>query len=130
MPGGVRTEIRLTSEETGGAFCLIVDHPPAGWSLPAHRHRNEAETIHVVQGIFTVAIDGESRQLYAGDTIHIPRGMIHAGANLGPEPGLRVVLFSPAGMEHFFMEAGTPTPGKIDRAGALASAISHGWEFI
>src|SRR5207245_8180242 len=48
MPGGVRTEIHLVSQDTGGAFCLLVDHPPAGWSLPAHRHRNETETIHIV----------------------------------------------------------------------------------
>ncbi|MBS1891542.1 MAG: hypothetical protein JST59_09620 [Actinobacteria bacterium] len=36
MPGGVRTEIHLTGDETGGAFCLLVDHPHAGWSLPPH----------------------------------------------------------------------------------------------
>jgi len=43
MPGGVRTEIHLAAEDTEGAFCLIVDHPPAGWSLPAHRHRSEID---------------------------------------------------------------------------------------
>jgi hypothetical protein len=48
MPGGVRTEIHLRAEETGGAFCLLVDEPPAGWSLPPHRHRGVAETIHIV----------------------------------------------------------------------------------
>ena len=38
MPGGVRTEIQLHGEDTGGAFCLLLDQPPAGWSLPAHLH--------------------------------------------------------------------------------------------
>ena len=36
MPGGVRTEFHLAAEGTGGAFCLRVDHPPAGWALPPH----------------------------------------------------------------------------------------------
>jgi hypothetical protein len=36
MPGGVRTEIQLTGADTDAAFCLLVDEPPAGWSLPPH----------------------------------------------------------------------------------------------
>jgi quercetin dioxygenase-like cupin family protein len=129
MPGGVRTEIHLAGEDTGGAFCLLVDHPPAGWSLPAHRHRNEAETIHVVEGDFAIEVDGRLTQLSAGETIHVPPGAVHASANVGQHPGRRVLLFSPAGMERFFLEAGTATPAESDRASVLASAIRHGWEF-
>jgi quercetin dioxygenase-like cupin family protein len=131
MPGGVRTEIHLAHEDTDGALCLLVDHPPAGWSLPAHRHLNEAETIHIVEGDFEIEIDRTRSRLSAGQTAHIPRGVIHAGANIGQRPGRRVVLFSPAGMERFFLEAGAPTPHtEIDLATALASATRHGWEFV
>ena len=130
MPGGVRTEIHLAGEDTGGAFCLLVDHPPAGWSLPAHRHRNEAETIHVVEGDFAIEIDGLLSHLSAGETIHVPRGAVHASANVGEQPGRRVVLFSPAGMERFFLEAGAATPQDSDLAAVLASATRDGWEFM
>jgi quercetin dioxygenase-like cupin family protein len=131
MPGGVRTEIQLTAEETGGAFCLLVDEPPAGWSLPAHRHHNEAETIHIIAGDFEMEIDGLGVRLSAGETIHVPRGAPHSGANIGQQTGRRVVLFSPAGIERFFLEAGAPTPdSEIDFAAALGAASRHGWEFI
>ena len=130
MPGGVRTEIHLVAKDTGGAFCLVVDYPPPGWSLPAHRHRNESETIFIVEGSFTMVVDGTSSQLSVGEAIHIPRGVIHSSANTGQQIGRRVVLFSPAGMERFFVDAGTPTPRDIDRASAFATAIRHGWEFI
>ena len=30
MPGRVRTEIHLASQDTGGAFCMLVDYPPVG----------------------------------------------------------------------------------------------------
>ncbi|MFI4985250.1 MAG: cupin domain-containing protein [Solirubrobacterales bacterium] len=131
MPGGVRTEIHLCAEDTGGAFCLLVDHPPAGWSLPPHRHRGEAETIHILEGEFVLDVGGARSHLCAGETIHIPRGVIHSGANVARQPGRRVVLFSPAGMERFFLEAGAPTTtGAIDPAAVLASATGHGWEFI
>jgi quercetin dioxygenase-like cupin family protein len=130
MPGGVRTEIHLVSKDTGGAFCLLVDHPPAGWSLPAHRHRNEAETIYVVEGEFEMEIDGTRSRLSSGQAVHVPKGVIHSGANVGDRPGRRVLLFSPAGMERFFCEAGASEPGgDIDAASVLASAARHGWEF-
>jgi quercetin dioxygenase-like cupin family protein len=131
MPGGVRTEIHATGEDTGGAFCLLVDEPPAGWSLPPHLHRDAAETILVVEGTFNVDIAGERTRLDAGASIHIPHGVVHASANAGPQAGRRVVLFSPAGMERFFLEAGLATPDEpVDLAAALAAATRHGWEFV
>lgn len=131
MPGGVRTEIHLAGEDTDGAFCLLLDRPPVGWSLPAHRHHNEAETIHIVAGEFEMRINGTRSRVAAGETVHVPRGVIHSGANIGDEPGRRVVLFSPAGMERFFLEAGAPVPdAELDVAAALAAAERHGWEFI
>jgi quercetin dioxygenase-like cupin family protein len=130
MPGGVRTEIHLVSEDTDGAFCLLVDHPPAGWSLPAHRHNNESETIHILEGGFEMLVDGARSQLTAGESIHIPKGVVHSGANIGAEQGRRLVLFSPAGMERFFIEAGAPAPEtQIDLQATLSAAINHGWEF-
>jgi mannose-6-phosphate isomerase-like protein (cupin superfamily) len=131
MPGDVRTEIHLDSDHTDGAFCLLIDHPPVGWSLPAHRHRNEAETIHIIEGSFEMNVDGTRSRLSPGQTIHVPRGVIHSGGNIGRQPGRRLLLFSPAGMERFFLETGATTPAaEIDPAAALASAIQHGWEFI
>jgi quercetin dioxygenase-like cupin family protein len=131
MPGGVRTEIHLAAEDTGGAFCLLVDHPPVGWSLPAHRHRNEAETIHIVEGDFELEVAGVRLRLSSGQTAHVPRGVIHSGANVGRQRGRRVLLFSPAGMERFFLDAGASEPGEeLDAAGTLPHAMRHGWEFV
>jgi mannose-6-phosphate isomerase-like protein (cupin superfamily) len=130
MPGGVRTQIQLDGGDTGGAFCLLVDEPPAGWSLPPHLHRDADETIHVVAGDFAMDVGGERRLLRAGETVHVPRGVVHAGANVGDATGHRVVLFSPAGMEAFFREVGAPHPGAdADLGAALAAAVRHGWEF-
>jgi quercetin dioxygenase-like cupin family protein len=131
MPGGVRTEIHLGGADTGGAFCLLVDHPPTGWSLPAHLHADAAETIHVVEGEFEMTVDGHTERLGPGQTVHIPAGVVHSGPNVGPSPGRRVLIFSPAGMEEFFREAGAPSPdAEIDPRAALAAATRHGWRFV
>jgi quercetin dioxygenase-like cupin family protein len=131
MPGRLRTEIHLRGEDTGGAFCLLADEPPPGWSLPPHRHRNESETIHIVEGEFELDIAGERLLLGPGDTAHVPRGVVHFGGNRGDHPGRRVVLFSPAGIEAFFAETGTAGPDDpVDVTAALASAQRHGWDFV
>jgi quercetin dioxygenase-like cupin family protein len=130
MPGGTRTEIHLDASDTGGAFCMIVDHPPPDWSLPEHRHTNEAETIHVVDGEFELMVDGRPLHLSSGQTVHVPRGVLHSGRNVGGRPGRRVLIFSPAGMERFFLDAGASLPDEeIDRSALLAAAARHGWEF-
>jgi|SRR3954447_26383372 quercetin dioxygenase-like cupin family protein len=130
MPGGVRTEIHLTGEDTAGAFCLLRDELPPGWELPPHRHRSEAETMHVLGGEMSVVVDGEERLVRAGETAHVPLGVLHSGRNAGEGPLRRVVIFSPAGIEGFFLTAGAATPGEVDPRAALDAAMSHGWEFV
>jgi quercetin dioxygenase-like cupin family protein len=131
MPGGVRTEIHLTGGDTSGAFCLLVDHPPVGWSLPSHVHVDAAETIHVIEGEFEMTVDGASERLGPGQTLHIPAGVVHAGGNVGATPGRRLLTFTPAGMEEFFREAGAPSPDlEVDRATVLDTAVRHGWQFV
>lgn len=130
MPGGVRTELHLTGEDTDGALCMMVDEPPPGWSLPPHRHLNESETIHVVDGEFDIVVDGERSLLGPGDTVHVPRGAVHSGGNVGTVPGRRVIVFAPAGVEGFFLEVGDRDPAAdVDVQAVLDSARRHGWEF-
>jgi mannose-6-phosphate isomerase-like protein (cupin superfamily) len=130
MPGGVRTEIHLGAEQTDGRFCLLVDRPPAGWSLPAHLHKNAAETLYVLEGEFEITLADRSVSLAAGQSLHIPAGAVHASATRGSGGGRRVVIFSPAGMERFFSEAGAASAGAaVDADALLALAIRHGWEF-
>ena len=125
LPGGVAARIHLTGADTGGAFMLLTDECPPGWSLPPHRHANESETIHVVSGALWTEIEGERRELTAGDTAFVPQGALHSGGTLGDEPVHRVLIFSPAGMEHFFEAlAKTSEPEAM-----LELATAHGWTF-
>src|SRR3954465_14819713 len=130
MPGGVRTEIHLRGEDTAGAFCLLRDELPPGWELPPPRPRDQAETMHVVSGSMGVMVDGEEKLVRAGETAHVPRGVVHSTGNASEEPLRRVVLFSPAGMEGFFLEGGAEAPDGVDARAALDAAMRHGWEFV
>jgi mannose-6-phosphate isomerase-like protein (cupin superfamily) len=130
MPGGIRTRIVQTGEDTDGAFCLLVDEPPPGWSLPPHRHLREAETILVLEGAFCLDVGGERIELGPGESVVVPAGTTHSGGALGDGGGRRVVIFSPAGLERFFLEVGTAAPDDpVDVRAALESAARFGWEF-
>jgi quercetin dioxygenase-like cupin family protein len=131
MPGEVRTEIHLTGPDTNGMFCLLVDEPSPGWALPPHLHHGVAETIHILYGEFEMEVDGQRRRLAAGQTLHVPADVVHAGGNVGGSPGRRIVVFSPAGMEEFFRQAGAPSQAAhVDPRAAFEAAVRHGWEFI
>ncbi len=126
---GDRLEIHLTGEDTGGSHCLVRDHPSPSFALVPHVHRNEDETIHIVDGTFDFVLDGVSRELGPGDTAFVPRGTVHAIRNTGPVAGCRVLLFSPAGIEHFFLEAGSASEDdQPDVRALMAAAERHGWE--
>jgi mannose-6-phosphate isomerase-like protein (cupin superfamily) len=131
MPGGVRTEIHLDGAATGGAFCLLVDQPPAGWSLPPHLHQGVAETMHILEGEFELTIEQTPSRLGPGQTARVPPDTVHATANAGTTAGRRIVIFSPAGMEDFFLEAGAASEEvEVDRGKALDSALRHGWRVV
>src|SRR5262249_1347098 len=83
MAGGAPTETHPDGPDPAGAFCFLTDNPPVGWSLPPHIHTDAAETIHVVEGEFEMTIDGRSERMVAGQTVHIPAGVVHSGVNVG-----------------------------------------------
>ncbi len=125
LPGGVEVVVWVRGEETGGALTMLTDSAPPGWRLPPHSHRNESETIHVTAGRLLMTIDGESHELGAGDTVHIPAGIRHEGGTLGAEPVERIVVFAPSGMEALFEAvamAEEPAP-------MLDLAARYGWNF-
>lgn len=125
LPGGVSAQVHVSGDDSGGAFTLLTDVAPPGWSLPPHRHAHESETIHITAGGLWIEIDGERREVTAGETVHIPRGTLHSGGTLGETPVSRVVIFAPAGMEHLFHALAVTT----DPAEMLRLANDHGWTF-
>jgi quercetin dioxygenase-like cupin family protein len=130
MPGPLRVEVLLGAEDTGGAFCMLADYPQPGWGLPPHSHANESETIYVIEGRFSMIVDGEPVQLGPGDVAHVPMGVTHSGSAAGEGPGHRVIVFSPAGMEDFFVGAGSPDEQAApDLQKLLTLAGEHGWSF-
>ncbi len=62
--------------------------------LPAHLHRNHAETVYVVSGRGRMRVGDEWHDVTEGSLVHVPRGVVHA---LVPHGLINAIsFFSPA----------------------------------
>jgi quercetin dioxygenase-like cupin family protein len=71
---------------------------------PPHRHLKTAESFYVLEGEFTVILDGEQSRLPAGAFATVPPGVVHASSP-SDEPIRFLNLFTPGGLEGYLREA-------------------------
>ena len=87
--------IKLTGEETAGAYTLIEEINPPGVGVPLHLHENEDETFHVAEGQVEFTLDGKPVTAGAGTTVYLPRRVPHAFKVVGQTPAPRIPAVPP-----------------------------------
>ena len=94
----------------GERTTLAVVNLEPGSTVPEHRHENEQLGI-LIRGSMRFRIEGETRDLAAGDTWRILGDVPHS-VTAGPEGALAVECFSPARADWADLErlAGRPSP--------------------
>jgi len=107
---GVVVRFHATHDETGG-YCLCEGLVAPGAGAPPNRHPGEDEAFYVLDGTFRFVIDGETRQVGAGDFVKIPHGAVHAFSNVGATPARLLIINAPGSIhEAFFSRVGEPLP--------------------
>src|SRR5215213_7132248 len=76
--GGGLVTFKVTSEQSGGQFCLIEHAASRGKTTPLHLHSDHDETVYVIEGEMLLHIDGIEHTAGTGSVIWIPRGTPHA----------------------------------------------------
>lgn len=103
--------VKVSGDQTDGAFALVDHTAPPGWESPYHVHHAEDELFHVLSGDIECLYgeDGEER-LRAGpnDTLTLPRDVPHGFRVVGDEPCRMLIHVAPAGFEQFVEAAGRP----------------------
>ncbi|CAM2156522.1 Cupin domain-containing protein [Pararobbsia alpina] len=99
--GGSRTRMLISGAQSGGAYCMLEIFSPAGRATPRHRHQNEDETIHMIDGVLGVEIEGTLHTLVAGDTVLLKRGTAHQLINRGDSTAHYLVVCTPGGFDGF-----------------------------
>ena len=106
-PGELMTFL-VTGEETDGAFFLAEISVSPGGGTPPHIHSREDESFHLLEGMLTIQVGGDTITASAGDFVYLPRGIAHSFKNTGDGCAKALVLTTPAGLEGFFAEVFEP----------------------
>ena len=105
---GDHIEVRLSAQDTGGAYSVIEETTPPGGGPPPHIHRDEDEAFCVLEGEVEFLLGEGTVPAGAGTCVHIPRGTLHTFKNAGTSPSRVLGVLTPGGFEGFFLEAGEP----------------------
>src|SRR3954447_4059399 len=62
---------------------------------PLHLHRNEEESLYVLDGAFRFQLGEEIIEAPRGSMMFVPRGVPHCFQNVRTEPGTLLITFTP-----------------------------------
>lgn len=109
-----------------GAFEMVV--PPGSNVPPPHSHAHNEEYLYVLDGRIRYSVDGQVRDLRAGESAFTPKDAVHGFSNPFAEPCRALVVMSPdIGAQYFrdivsVLRAGGPP----DRAGLVQVMERYG----
>ncbi len=103
-----RMTVKATRELTHGTLSLIEATVAAGATAPWHVHHREDEMMYVLEGDILFKCGDELFRGGPGSFVFLPRDIPHSFKNLSDQPARWLVLGAPAGLDRFFIEAGTP----------------------
>src|SRR6185312_3781745 len=99
--------VRMTSEETGGAYAIVEITGAPGDTPPLHVHADDDEGFYVLEGTLRVHVGDRVMRLGPGDAAVAPRGVPHVYFVEGDTPA-RWLATSSDGFDRFVTEVGTP----------------------
>lgn len=118
-----------TPEETNGSLTMFEMHLFHGGRMPVpHHHRDWEETIYGLTGTNTWTVDGRTVEVGPGETLHIPRGIVHGFTNDGSEPTTCLCVLTPGvlGPAYFREMAALIEGGRPDPARMTETMLRHG----
>ena len=78
----------VSGNDTDGAIAVFEEIVEPGNGPPLHRHPNQHEIFHVIEGTFRFHLDGTEIERGPGAVVFIPKGSAHAFKNIGRENGI------------------------------------------
>jgi quercetin dioxygenase-like cupin family protein len=105
--GDALMQVMVDGAATNGALSIVEAWFPEGYSPPVHVHSREDELCYLLEGTLR-CVQGEREFVaHGGDVVVRPRHEPHTFRVVSP--GARaLMLYTPAGFEDFYTEAGAP----------------------
>ena len=124
--GASQIVLKATAEDTGGAFFLSETTIEPGFpGPPPHTHEHICDMFYVLEGVLTMHLDGETRELGPGSFACAPPGTVHTFANPGAEPVRFLNFNTPGGFERYMRELAEATSDGPITSEAIAEIASR-----
>jgi quercetin dioxygenase-like cupin family protein len=106
--GAMGVRFLVEADDSNGSVTVFEVDVPADAKMPApHSHDGFEETIYGLIGRTTYTVRGETVELGPGDSVCIPRGVVHAFANHGTDDARFLAIISPGVFgPSYFIEVG------------------------
>jgi mannose-6-phosphate isomerase-like protein (cupin superfamily) len=86
-PFGIDMKVMMGAEHTGGTFSAIVAEVKPGEGPPPHLHRDREEYFFVLDGTYSLGVNGKESSIGPGTLVFVPRGTVHTFKNTSDRMG-------------------------------------------
>ena|ERR1035438_3448242 len=86
-PFGIDMKVMMGGEHTAGTFSAIVGEIKPGEGPPPHLHRDREEFFFVLEGSYSLGVNGNESTIGPGTMVFVPRGTVHTFKNVGSTTG-------------------------------------------
>jgi quercetin dioxygenase-like cupin family protein len=109
-----------------GMFELTV--PPGSNVPPPHSHSNNEELVYVLEGTLRYTVGADTRDLAPGESMHTPKGTVHAFANPFDRTARALITLSPDIGAQYFKDVGAVVNagGPPDKAALIGVMARYG----
>lgn len=123
---GIRYLIDGSQDASLGMFELTI--PPASNVPPPHSHSNNEEVVYALEGTLRYTVGSETRDLTAGQSMHTPRGTVHAFSNPFDRVARALIVLSPDIGAQYFKDVAAVinAGGPPDKAALIAVMGRYG----
>jgi quercetin dioxygenase-like cupin family protein len=129
--GRAVVKIKITGEQGSKSISFLSSSFDPGDEIFIHKHLNEDELIYIQQGSGIFTLDEKKYTVNAGTVALVPRGIWHGLKNTGTEKIEMRFAYTPAGIEGFFREVGTPLgQAHIPKTMEERKAIGKKWGIV
>jgi quercetin dioxygenase-like cupin family protein len=121
---GIRYLVDGSQSASMGMFELTI--PPASNVPPPHSHSNNEELVYVLEGTLRYTVGSDTRDLARGQSMHTPRGTVHAFSNPFDSVARALIVLSPdIGAQYFKDVAAVVNAGGPPNKAALVAVMSR-----
>lgn len=114
IPGHAFT-MKAVGSDTGKVCTWMLAESKPREGVVLHKHLREDECFYILDGRYEITIGNQTSVGTSGSFFFGPRNIPHRWTNMGSTTGRLLFVWTPSGIEEFFLGVGMPISGPEER---------------